>query len=281
MATNADQEDAVDSGATVTEEDIRNLKYSEDEVETADKAEDDAPEEDGVEETDEDTGEEADSGDQADGEEEAQSPEPTFVKEFPHIKGDTPEEYARNLEKSYQNSTSEALRLKQELDKTKAVKPPLTSTDSSGDDDDEQPLTAEQLWLKQQMDEEIANSFESFKKDYPQVDDPDEYDKFKAEVSVFSNAIRQAQGRMATPAELYQKAALSLGWDKQSEPSDKEKLGIAIKDSGGTSKAITSGAKPPAKSKVTDAQIATYRKMNPSTTLSDTDIRKELEPHIT
>jgi hypothetical protein len=280
MATNA-EDTAVDDSTTTSEEDIRNLKYPEGEVENSEQEEDESSEGEEATESEEEVDEEASDSDQvADDESESSDQSEAFVKEFPNIKGDTPEEYLKNLEQSYKHSTSEAMRLKRELDSGKETTPPkpvVTKSDDGGGEE----LTPDQLWLRQQMDEQIATSFENFKKDYPQVDDPDEYDKFKQEVSVFSTAIMSGQNRMASPSELYQKAALSLGWEKQSAVSDKEKLGIAIKEGAASSKAVSSGAKPPAKSKVSDAQVATYKKANPSTTLTDSEIRKELEPYIT
>jgi hypothetical protein len=279
MATNADEVVAETNDAEVTETDLRNLKYADSEVETP-QGEDETEEAEETAETDEEAGEETENSDQASEETEDQSEEtPTFVKEFPYIKGDTPEEYAKNLEEAYKHSTSEALRLKKEVDKAPNPASPIGETD----DEDVDTTTAPDIttsWVNQQMDKEISRAYEKFKADYPQVSDADNYDKFTKEVATFSRTIMETQGRMAEPSELYQKAALSLGWEKQSVPSEKEKLGMAFKQNAASSKTNASGAKIAAKSKVTDAHIATHRQMT-GTTKSDAEIRKELEAHIT
>ena len=116
MATNAKTEDAADDSTTVTEDDLRKLK-EESIVETS-KEGDEVDETNETNEDSEEAGEEDETSDsqEEDAEEDSQddSAEATsdFVKEFSNIKGDTPEEYARNLEIAYKNSTAEAIRLK-------------------------------------------------------------------------------------------------------------------------------------------------------------------------
>lgn len=280
--TNTEEEVVADNDATVTETDLHKLKYPDGEVETADEAEDETSESEEVEvEEAEDAGEEVVNDDQAQ-EDEPQGEAPTFIKGFAHIKGDTPEEYAKNLEEAYRNSTTEALRLKK-LAEAPAVTSPI------GDDEDDDSFSPKpagtndptQLWVSQQMDKEINRAYDKFKTDYPQVDDPELYDKFTEEVSIFSQSVL-AKGQMPDPEDLYRKAAVSLGWEKASTPNDKEKLGAALKTNAATTPARTSGAKPPARSKVTDAQVAIYRKTaRNGHQLSDADIRKELEAYVT
>src|SRR3954471_15699245 len=107
--------DVVDDDKIVTEDDLRALKYPDEDVETL-KEEDEPSEDDDANDESDETSEEDDKiDDQATEDEETP---PAFVKEFDYIKGDTPEEYAKNLEAAYKNSSSEALRLKGELDKT-------------------------------------------------------------------------------------------------------------------------------------------------------------------
>lgn len=266
MATNADP--AVDDSTPTTEDDIRRLKYGDDDVESIQKVEDEI-----AETTEEEDGAEESSEPEVKPEEPAaeSQEESAFVKQFPNIKGDTPEEYAKNLEIAYQNSTKEALRLK-ELSEA--------SRQSSSEEEDA-PVDPVSLWVKQQLDEEITTAYTSFSKDFPQVTDADNYGAFTKTVGLVQQTIMSAEGRMAKPAELYKKAAIILGWEPVTTPTSEEKLGMALKDSAAVSNASSkassaSGAVP--KSKVTDKMVDTYKKMYPGK--SDADIRKELEPYV-
>lgn len=274
MATNADT--VVDDDKAVTEDDLRALKYDNEEVETTPAVEDETSEPEETTEEPQETGDQDDQiVEEATEETEDESPEtPAFVKEFEYIKGDTPEEYARNLEQAYKNSTAEALRLKGLAEAQTSA--PASETEEEAPDISNP--TA--LYMKQKMDEEIRTAFDSFSKDYPQVADPTDYNRFTQEVSTLSQTILNSQGRLASPGELYQKAAVILGWEKQSAVDSKDKLSMALKDNAATSKPTSATAKAgPTKSKVTQEMIAVNRKMYPDKT--DEEIRKELESYVT
>lgn len=277
MATNADdkatedqkseeqksQQGQVSDEDQTTEDDLRDLKYDEEGVERS-------------KETDEPTEGEAETKDTEEVEEEADdqgAEAESFVKEFPNIKGDTPEEYARNLEKAYQNSTKEALRLKglQEA-------PKITSTEDEGEAD-QKTTTPLELWAQQELNKKITKAYTNFSKEYPQVEEKADYDKFTRRVSALSKTILSDEGRLEEPATLYRMAAASLGWKSEGEPTEKEKLGMALKEKGASSKPGASGAKPSTKSKVTDGMIKASKMMYPGKT--DAEIREELEPYIT
>ena len=264
MATNAedkaDEKAAADDGEIVTDEDFKKLK-GEDEVESSDEETDDTSDTEESEEESEETSEE--DGQTDDQAEEESDEEASFVKEFPNIKGDTLEEYLKNVEVAYRNSTSEALRLKKLTDE----KPEDDKIDTSD------PIA---LFMKQKMDDEINTAFDDFKKEYSQVSDDAEYGKFVSTVSVLSNTILQSEKRLASPKELYSKTAVILGWDPQSSVDGKEKLGTALKNSAATSKISTSPTKPKPKSKVSEAEIEIAKQMWASDK-SDAEIRKELE----
>src|ERR1035437_8920860 len=127
------------------------------------------------------------------------------------------------------------------------------------------------------MDKDIQTAFATFSKDYPQVTDQGEYNKFTVEVATLSNTIMTSQKRLASPEELYSKAAVILGWNKGSSPDSKEKLDMALKDKGATSKTTSSTSTAP-NSKVTDEMIRVNKLMYP--TKSEDEIRKELEPFV-
>ena len=271
MATNATKtEEAVDDSKPVTEEDLRNDKLSL-EVETAQAADETIDEETTAKDTEETSEEDGQTDDQAT--DEADSTEettPEFVKQVPSIAGDTEEEYLKNLETAYQASTTEALRLKGLADAAQ-----IEDTTWEGEEIDlSDPL---RLYAKQKMDEDISRAFGEFSKEYPQIQDQGEYNKFTVEVATLSGTIMNSQKRLASPEELYSKAAVILGWTKDSATDSKDKLNIALKDKAATSKTTSATSNAP-KSKVTPQMIEVNKLMYPNK--SEDQIRKELEPFV-
>ncbi len=267
MATNAEDDkstaedevlETTDTSTTVTDEDFKKLK---EEAEVEDSKESDETAETETEEESEEAGDESET-------EESQD-ESSFVKEFPNIKGDTPEEYAKNLEAAYRNSSSEALRLK------KLTEEATKDDEATEEVDLSNPIS---LYMKQKMDEEITTAFDDFKKSYPTVNDPNEYSRFTQEVAVLSQTILASQKRLAPPKELYAKAAVILGWDAEDKVNDKEKLDAAVKDRAATSKTASATKTKAKQSKVTDTQVLLFKKLNPMSTKTDAEIREELEP---
>lgn len=267
MATNADQT-VVDDDKEVTEEDLRDLKYGDDGVENSNEAD----ETDDTEEDSEDTEEAGeDDGQTADRTEEEESDETSeFVKKFPNIKGDTPEQYAQNLEVALDNSTAEFQRLRKAQ-----AEPKDDDTEEDTEVDLSNPIS---LYMKQKMDEEITEAYSTFSKHYSQVNDQGEYTKFTRTVATLSQTILQSEKRLAPPKELYSKAAVILGWEPADKVDSKDRLGNALKDRAATNKTSNAGTKKVSKSKVTDAMVAANRLMYPDK--SDAQIREELEPYV-
>lgn len=188
----------------------------------------------------------------------------------------TPPETEKDLawyQKAYPESTKEALRLKQENDELKAsqVPPPVIESQKT---EDGAALTIEQLYIRGKQKEETDAAFAEIRKNYPQVNDPEEYKRFVATAQVFGRAISDGEGRFPSPAELYRKTVIDLGWTDDSS----DRLGAALKD-GASSPRVPSGtAQPAPTSKVTDAMMAANRRWYPDK--SDAEIREELEPHV-
>ena len=272
MATNAKKKVADDDQVVDEEELLRQAKYGKegvessqetDEPENTDSTEGEpetASDEEG--QTDEVATEESEETDETESDEES-----SFVKEFPYIKGDTPEEYAKNLEEAYKNSTTEALRLKGELEKPSETEEESTEVDFSD------PVA---LFMKQKMDEEIQTAYDEFSKNYSQVADANEYNRFTRTVSQLSATIMQLEKRLASPKELYVKAAVILGWEPLNKVGGKDELDAALKDRASTGKIISTTKPKPAKSLVSDAEITIAKRMW-GDGMSDTEIRKELE----
>lgn len=276
MATNADEivADATtvaDDDKPVTEDDLRDLKYGEEGVENSqetDEPAEPAKEEESTKETD--SKEDGQTDDQTT-ETEEQSEE-SFVKQFPHIKGETPEEYAKNLEKAYENSTAEFQRLRSEA--TKETSADETTTEPTA------PADPNLLYAQRLVNKDIQKTYDTFQKDYPQLQDPIEYDKFVSKTRQLSSFIYASENRAATADELYPQVATILGWQKEAVITGDDKLKMALKDSASTSKS-SSATKKTSQSKVTDAMIAGHRRMYPDDTRNDAAVREELEPYVT
>lgn len=300
MAQNADNQDDTSSGSDkstkVTEDDLRRLKYGDEEVDDSQKDDqDDTSDSDEDDEDDKDTGDDDgktddDDSDEDDSDDDSQDDsdddDSEFVKEFPNIKGDTLVDYARNLEATISFSNKEGKRLAdrvKELEEENAQLKAGKGSDEKGtgkadDKGGEDIITPEQGYIRQKMNEEIDAAFSEFRKSYPQVEDAAEYDKFVAEVKVLGQAIYQSQKRFASPKELYTKAAAILGWEPSDKVDNKDRLKVALKDRAAITKTTSPTGKKAPKSKVTDAMIRVNRKMYPGKT--DEEIRKELEPYV-
>lgn len=300
MAQNADNQDdtssASNEGTKVTEEDLRKLKYGDEDVDDSDKNQnqDETSEDDEDDDDTEDTGDddgktddetEEDDSDE-DSEEDSDDDDSEFVKEFPNIKGDTLVDYTRNLEATISSSNKEGKRLADENAVLKDRVAALEAGDKGADGKDskgsdagaEDNLSPEQGYIRQKMNEEIDKAFGEFRKSYSQVEDAAEYSKFVNEVKILAQTIKQSQNRFASPGELYTKAAAILGWEPSDKVDNKDRLKVALKDKAAVSKTSSSTGKKAPKSKVTDAMIRANRKMYPNK--SDEDIRKELEPYV-
>lgn len=262
----------VDDDKPVTEEDLRDLKYPKDGVEPSDKEEDEPSSTDDEDTEDSEEKGEDDSQDDSSEEDEDDSDSETFVKEFPNIKGDTLEEYTKNLGIAYKNSTAEALRLKD------AQAPKPTGETPKEDDKPATSLNPTELFVQQELDKKVNAAWTSFQKDYDQVSDTAEYEKFRRRVNIISKAIISDEGRLAEPDEVYAAAAASLNWSKTSQPSADEKLKMGLKDKASNSRTSSGTAKKPKDPQMSEAMLALNRKMYPGK--SDAQILKELEEYL-
>lgn len=204
---------------------------------------------------------EADAEAEADKTETEQPEAPTFTKQFKNLKGDTLEEYVKELENAYQNSFTEALRLNKALEETKQVvanagqppapvqttptNPTLAAIDSNPD----------VQYAKTLRERDMITAFDKFKESYPQAVEQDEFKKFTDASGGIYTALKATLGRDPTYAELYDGIAGALHW----QPADKtDKKDSAIKESFASSQ-TTSSTQPSSKqSKVTDAEAEVY-----------------------
>lgn len=248
MATNAEDDDKSNNEEVVTEDDEESKDESVDTSEDTDNSDEEGQTDD---ETDKD---------------DSQDEKPTFTKGegFDWVKGDTPEEYARNLEKAYQNSTAEALKLKRKVEGK-------DTSDDKKSDDTVSPILRQ---AERRELEAMNKEYDSFLSDYPVANDPSNAEKLNRRVQAISKAIQEDEDREPAFAEVLSVAATSLGWKKDTSG----KVAEAMKDAASSSTRSSSPKSAP-KSKVTPAQIKAAKKFGWANGLSDAEIAKELEPH--
>jgi hypothetical protein len=207
-----------------------------------------------------------------------------FTKQFPNLKGETLAEYVPELEKAYQNSFTEALRIKKELDDSKAlveeakriiagvqtVPPPAAPENPQVPAPaapqpnplllaiDEHPAIQ---YAKAKQNEDMFAAFDTFAKDFPQARDEDGFAAFQKASNGINQALTDTLGRVPTYLELFKGIAGSLGW----QPA-RAKRDAAIKDMA-SSPQVASTAAPISKGpKVPEASIVAYQKMLTSKT---------------
>lgn len=251
----AEDEQIVTEEDKVAEDDLKKTKEKSETKEPVDAEE--QVERSEVEDESEEKQEAEESEEESKDESEEQ---PTLAKKFPNLKGEDWETYAKSLETAYDNSFKEVRRLKEQS-------PPVEKTDEAV-----HPAVA---YAQRQMEDEAQKAFDGIKDKYPQIQDLDTFEKFRKAVEGVSNAIWSAESRQPTFSEAYEKAAMVLGWGSD-EAADK--LGAAAKGVAASGK-TNSATKPAPKSKITDKEVALARQTWASTTMSDTEIRKELETY--
>lgn len=240
-----------------------------DTVETTDKVEDESTndDDDTTDEDDDDSQDDDDSDDSDDEEEEA----PEFTKAFTQIKGDTPEEYAKNLEEAYRKSSQngkltakQAKESQARIDQIVAIvakNPELAKLISEDASEGEIAPTVDPALLqaRQNMEEKMESDYNSFVEKHPELgSDPDLQEKVLAEVTIFGDAARK-NGKILPMDEALRKAWISLGLDKE---DSKETVTVKAKETASKSKTNNSSKKSSKKPTLTPEQIAAGKKFN-------------------
>lgn len=220
----------------------------------------------------------------AEPEEEAKKPAtpeeeaPTFTKQFQNLKGDNWEEYGPELEKAYQNSTSEALKMKKELEDNAAIvarAKALVDDGAKATPEDKAQFDINTLpeiqMLRAEQQSKMVEAFDTFAKTYPQAKDTDGFDQFQKASAGASQAFVAAYGRVPTYPELFEATANLLKW----QPSDKNaRKDAALKEAGSEGNTTNSAPKQSPKTNVTEAQLAAAKRFFPNK--SDSELVKEL-----
>jgi len=256
MATQDDVK--VESGESINEE-VEGVKSDETE-----KSEDQNNETDAGSETEKESEEtESKEGDEPETKEETKA---EFKKRFTQMKGETPEEYLKNLEDAYANSSTEGQRLakraKDAETKFQQVAT-LVATDPEFakrlNDSGTAPIIDPAIeFARKQMEDSYKKDYTAFAGLHPRIiSEPGLYERVVNELDVIA-AANEARGITLSMAEGLRKAWISLGED---ESDKKEDIMDKVKEQASTPNA---SAKPKSTDKTpefTPEQIAVAEKM--------------------
>jgi hypothetical protein len=210
--------------------------------------------------TDDSDEEETDETDEDDEESDKEESE-DFTKRFTQFKGDDPQEYLKNLEDGYAESSKEAVRLSREnrelkanLNKLIATEPDLTKSDS-GEGMPADPVAKDPAlaWAEARMKETNTREYNEFAEKHPEIlTDPKLVEELDDELAVIGAAYFQRHGSPISLGVGLEKAWVTLGKDT----SDKqEQVASAAKASAGQSKASGGNTSKAPKSKFSEQQI--------------------------
>lgn len=246
-----------------TEEEIEGVDpVDETEDENLDDQQPDEPADDDEGETDEDA--------EPDDEQE-------FQRRFTQFKGSNVEEYVKNLEDGYDNSSKEAVRLAQENRSLKdtvdrvngliATNPelaqaiqsqPTTQTPPTGITPDQVATNPALAWAQSQMMTTWQQEQNDFISDHPEVGtDPMLADQLNVELGIVRDVVMQREGRLVGMKEGLERAWKMIGKDDTQDDT----LRNAVRDT--ASQGRVAGGKKQAKEKprFTEAQIETAMEM--------------------
>lgn len=254
MATKDENPDVTEEVTEVEEQTPAETEANEEpEVQTADEASEEATEE------------------EAEPEGEAETEEAKFEKRFPRFKGETPEEYIKNLEDGYENSSTEAVRLSRENKELREAKLSEVANEEVTPTPPPNPTLA---WAEQQREKEWKSDWANFAKLHPEIEeDTTLFADFDKKTGEMFNFIQTTESRFPTLGEAMQKAWNYMNPD---ELSNEEQIATKVKNAGSGTK--TKGvSKDLPKPQFSEKQIAMARKFDPSLRdKSDADIEKEL-----
>lgn len=212
-----------------------------------------------------------------DGEQTEEQKTLTFEKRYTQFTGETPEEYIKQLEDAYGNSSSEALKIKKRLDDLKAKKLTEVATGKEDEPTDgkqgEQPKSLTDIWVDQEMKRRHAEQYAKFAEVHPEVNEDDDlFNELDQETGKYMEYVFNREGRVPDLDE-----SLNWAWKiirpEDSKRSKEEKVVEAVKSAGSASK-TKSVTKDPAEPLFSDKQIEAAKKIDP--TLRDKS-RAEIE----
>lgn len=214
---------------------------------------------------------------------EEETPEETeeakFEKRFPRFKGETPEEYIKNLEDGYDNSSTEAVRLARENKELRESNlTAIANEEETTETTPTPPPNPTLAWAEQQREKEWKQDWADFAKLHPVIEeDQTLFADFDKKTGEMFNFIQQTEQRFPTLGEAMQKAWNYMNPD---EISKEEEIAIKAKENGAGTK--TKGvSKDQPKPAFSQKQLDTARKFDPTLRdKSDAEVEKELSKYV-
>lgn len=233
-----------------------------------DDSQDDADAGDDDQDTDDNQDTDDDQDDDGDG-------APEFKKRYTQFKGETPAEYAGNLEDAYSKSSTEAVKLAKQVKELQpvvdriqaliATNPELakqlgqTAPSIAPADKKPENLDPDIAWAKGERQRQWAKELNAFKTDHPEIEaDPALAEDLNNELAVIAEAYQRRNGYGISMAEGLKKAWVSLGYENA--PSKQERIASAAKNDGTKGKSQT-GRQGAPKVKLSEAQISAGMEM--------------------
>lgn len=236
--------------------------------------------------------EQGDEIDQVEGQEPAggENEEPeTFTKRFNQFQGETPEEYAKQLEDGYDNSSKEALNLKRQLDDTKRENDRLLAVVAANPDIAKQlvqpqtptiPTTPAQgtdpalMFFRAQFEEQSQSQYNQFVDNHPELrSDTGLAQEINRRIYAYGLAVRQSENRQPSMKEAIEAAWVISG--RQLNPTKDEVIQMAQKNIAGQGRRPGGRPAAPAQaSTYTEEQLEVARRAFPG--LNDEELEKKL-----
>lgn len=181
----------------------------------------------GKEQSEEKSNDEKSEEKSEDGDKTEEETKAEFKKRFTQLKGETPEEYLKNLEDAYANSSTEGQRLSQRVLEAERKFDQVATLVANDPEFAEKITTATDekapapiidpavQWARQEMEKEFQRDYNAFAELHPEiVSDTELYNSVVQELDVIS-AAHEARGAKLTMAEGLRKAWISLGYDEK------------------------------------------------------------------
>lgn len=255
------------------------------ETTTQDETDLEPEEQQAVDETEQVEGTEEESPEEEKPQEDEAEPELTtsFTKQFPNLKGETAEEYIPELEKAYDNSFKEALRLNNLLKEKDALinqlqtqQPVIPTTPEAPSQSPPQPIVPplqqainelpEIQRIKAQDTQAMFSAFDDFAKSYPQAREEQGFADFQKVSNGVNQALTDRLGRIPTYPELFQGIAGTLSWQAVTPTPTRD---ATIKAAGSSTHTNSATLPPARRPRVSDDQVDAYLKMFTSKTRED------------
>lgn len=219
---------------------------------------------DGDEESTDDTEGQEETADESD-ESDNDEGEPAFEKRFTQLKGDTPEEYLKNLEDTYAKSSTEAVRLNRQVKELEArlnqftaavaTNPDLAAKLKEGEGVQgvatDAPVSPAVAWAESEMQRTFKKEYDEFAEQHPEITtDPALEDELNDTLAAVRDIVWKKDKRQVGMGE-----ALNMAWKLLDKDDSSDKVAAAAKASAAQSKTGTS-QKSESKPKFSESQIS-------------------------